>query len=228
MNKKVIIILILTLISFPVFSSGLGLVFNVNYNIGNSDFFEKSERLFQSDGNNYLESIKNKLGMGFNAGVIIPVTPKLSVIPSFTVNFGHQVYELQMLEGISDADKSENYSLFIFSGELKANYDLIVLNNGWRVTLLFGANYNSFTADDEAGIEDITYWGAEAGIGVKFFQVENFGFQTFLIYKYPFSEENFRYLVRDSNTLCLKKDSITGCVGNSQSDKHVAESGFPS
>lgn len=194
MNKKVIILLVLALTSLPVFSSGFGIVFNVNYNIGNSDFFETTETLYQTGGYNFLESKRNKLGMGFNAGVIFPVTSKLSVIPSMTVNFGHQNYEFQMQEGLSDSDIKDNYSFLIYSGEIKAHYDLFVLKNGWRITTLIGANYNNFKADGESGLKDTNYWGAEVGIGAKFFQLENFGFQTFLIYKYPFSEENFKYL----------------------------------
>ncbi|MCK5222084.1 MAG: hypothetical protein KAR14_10925, partial [Candidatus Aminicenantes bacterium] len=65
MNKKVIILLVLALTSLPVFSSGFGIVFNVNYNIGNSDFFETTETLYQTGGYNFLESKRNKLGMGF-------------------------------------------------------------------------------------------------------------------------------------------------------------------
>ena len=132
--------------------------------------------------------------MGFNAGVIIPVSSKLSLIPSFTINFGHQSYEFLMIEGSSDNDVSENYSLITYSGTLAADYDILVLKNGWRIVVHLGANYNSFRADNESGIEDADYFGAEAGIGARFFQLENFGFQTFAIYKYPFSEENFRYL----------------------------------
>jgi len=194
MNKKVIIILVLALTSLPVFSSGFGIVFNVNYNIGSSDFFDKTETIYQSGGYNFLESKRNKLGMGFNAGIIVPVTSKLSVIPSLTVNFGHQNYEFLRQEGISDSNIKDNYSFLIYSGEINAHYDIFVLKNGWRITMLIGANYNSFQADGESGLKETKYWGAEAGIGTKFFQLENFGFQTFLIYKYPFSEENFRYL----------------------------------
>ena len=194
MNKKVIIILVFALASLPVFSSGFGIVFNVNYNIGNSDFFNRNETLFQSGGFNFLESKRNKLGIGFNTGVIIPITSKLSITPSITANFGHQSYEFSIIEGASDNDISENYSLLIYSGALSVNYDIFTFRNGWRIALHLGANYSKFQADDESGIEDTDFWSAEAGIGAKFFQVKNFGFQVFVIYKYPFSEENFRYL----------------------------------
>lgn len=194
MNKKVIIILVSALASLPVFSSGFGMVFNVNYNIGTSDFFDRNETTYQSSGYNFLESKRNKLGIGFNAGIIIPVTSKLSIIPSFTVNFGHQSYEFAKVEETSDSDVSETYSLLTYSGAIAANYDILTLKNGWRIVLHLGANYNKFQADNESGIEDTDYLGAEAGIGAKFFQVENFGFQAFAIYKYPFSENNFRYL----------------------------------
>ncbi|MEN8222486.1 MAG: hypothetical protein ABFR36_04425 [Acidobacteriota bacterium] len=194
MNKKVIIVLVLALATLPVFSSEFGMVFNINYNIGNSDFFDRNETLYQSGGYNYLESKRNKLGMGFNTGVIIPVTSKLSIIPSFTVNFGHQSYEFAKIEGASDNDISETYSLLTYSGAVAANYDILTLGNGWRIVLHIGANYNKFQADDESGIEDTDYLGAEAGIGAKFFQMENFGFQVFVIYRYPFTESDFRYL----------------------------------
>lgn len=194
MNKKVIIILIFAIASLPVFSSGFGLVFNVNYNIGISEFFDRTEKLYQTGGFNFLESKRNILGIGFNAGIIIPVTSKLSIIPSLTINFGHQNYEFLRQENVSDSDMKENYSLLMYSGSVRTNYDLFILKNGWRVTILLGANYNAFRADGESGLEETEYWGAEAGIGVKFFQLKNFGFQTFLIYNYPFSEENFRYL----------------------------------
>ncbi len=194
MNKKVIILLVFTLASLPVFSSELGMVFNVNYNIGTSDFFNRTETIYNSSGYNFLESKRNKLGIGFNTGVIIPVTSKFSIIPSLTVNFGHQSYEFLMVEGTSDNDVSETYSLLTYSGAIAAHYDILTLSNGWRIVFHLGANYNKFQADDESGIEDKNYWGAEVGIGAKFFQVENFGFQTFVIYKYPFSESDFRYL----------------------------------
>jgi len=194
MNKKVIAILVLTLASLPVFSSGFGMIFNINYNIGTSDFFDRNETMYQSSGYNFLESKRNKLGIGFNTGVIIPATSKLSIIPSFTVNFGHQSYEFAMVEETSDSDTSETYSLLTYSGSIAVNYDIFTLKNGWKIVLHLGANYNKFQADNESGIEDTDYLGAEAGIGARFFQVENFGFQTFVIYKYPFSEDNFKYL----------------------------------
>ena len=84
MRKKVIGLLVLAMASLPVFSNGLGMVFNINYNIGMSDFFERQNTSFQVMGYNFLESKRNKMGMGFNAGLMIPITSKLTVIPSVT------------------------------------------------------------------------------------------------------------------------------------------------
>ncbi len=194
MNKKVAFILFVLFSSVTLFSSGLGITFNTNYNIGNSEFFTLTERLYVTNGFNYLESKNNKLGMGFNFGFEIPVASRFSVIPSFTVNFGYQQYEFTKQESAGDSDMKDNYSFFIFSGELKVNYDVIVLRNGWRVTLLLGFDYNNFKADNETGLPDVNFWGAQGGIGVKFFQLEHFGFQSFVIYRYPFNEKNFEYL----------------------------------
>ncbi len=124
---------------------------------GNSDFFNRNETLYQSGGYNFLESKRNKLGIGFNTGVIIPVTSKLSIIPSVSANFGHQSYEFSMIEGASDNDISETYSMLIYSGALSVNYDIFTLRNGWRIVVHLGANYSKFQADDESGIEDTDY-----------------------------------------------------------------------
>ncbi len=194
MGKRITIILILSLVSLPVFSSGWGMEFNVNYNIGNSDFFSRTKTLYQSEGYNFLENKKNNLGIGFTTGIIIPVTSRLSVIPALTINFGHQSYEFLRQEGQSDSDIKENYSFLIYTGSLNANYDLFILKNGWQVTFLLGTGYNDFHVDGESGLKRTNFWGAKAGIGAKFFQLKNFGFQTFLIYNYPFNEKNFTYL----------------------------------
>ncbi len=194
MNKKAIIILVIAITSLPVFSSGFGMVFNINYNIGASDFFNKSEKIFQSGGFNFLESKQNNLGIGFNAGVIIPINSRLSLIPAFTINFGYQHYEFLRQEKKAKTDIKTDYSLLIYSGEIKANYDIFRMKNGWRISLQLGINYNNFKSDKETNLKSSNFWGTEAGIGVRFFQLKHFGFQSFLIYKHSFDTKNFNYL----------------------------------
>jgi len=194
MNKKVIFVLVIAIISLPVFSSGFGMVFNINYNIGMSDFFNRSENLYKSGGFNFLESKKNNLGIGFNAGLIIPVNSQLSIIPAFTINFGYQNYEFLKQEGKSDSNVKNNYSLLIYSSGLKANYDIFTMRNGWRISLQLGINYNSFQSDKKSNLKNYKFWGTEAGIGVRFFQLKHFGFQSFLVYKHSFGIEHFKYV----------------------------------
>ncbi|MEN8152597.1 MAG: outer membrane beta-barrel protein [Acidobacteriota bacterium] len=194
MNKISAILLMVTFLIIPALSSDYSLNFNINYNIGNSDFFSRTENLYVSGGYNYLENKRNKLGMGFNLGINIPITKKLSVLPGFAIDFGHQNYEFSMVEKASDSDIKDNYFFYIYSGELKLNYNIFSFKNGWKMILAFGINYYTFKGDEAIGLEDSSFWGVISGIGAQYFQLEHFGFQAFILYKYPLKEKDFQYL----------------------------------
>lgn len=194
MKRISVMFLMLVFLIVSGFSSDYSVNFNINYNAGNSDFFTKTENSSFSGGYNYLEKEWNKMGLGFNLGVNIPITKKLSVIPGFTIDFGHQEYEFSRVEEASDTDIKDNYFFHLLSGEIKLNYNILSFKNGWKIIVALGAGYNSLKVDEDLRIEDKSFLSVTSGIGAQYFQLKHFGFQVFIFYKYPFKEKEFEYL----------------------------------
>lgn len=191
MKKLTLIAFLTLLITLPGFSTDFSVNFNINYNHGISDFFEKSQLPLSYGGMNFIEERQNRMGLGFNAGINVPILKRLYVVPGFSMYFGHQQYEYNQVDLWSTGQNNvkETYYFKIYSGELSLQYDVLVLKNGWHFSLLAGLNYNHFTADNEMLMEDEKYWGMQTGAATRFLQLKHLGFQAAFIYKKPFSAE---------------------------------------
>ena len=179
------------LLVLPSFSADISLALNINYSQGTSEFFKESSLFLSSSGNTYLETIHNKMGIGFNFSAYIQVIKKLYVSPGFSLSFGHQHYEYQ--NTASNESKGQNSFFNIYSGELNLAYDLLTLKNGWVIDVFGGLGYNWFKADDLTREDDRNYLGAQAGVMLKFMELKHLGFQVLAYYKMPFGSEYFAY-----------------------------------
>ncbi len=194
MKKAVIAFLIIQVFTFGLFSSDFALNFNIKYNAGNSGFFGNSSTLLMSEGFNYLEKSKYSMGVGFGLDLFIPLHKKIYIIPGISVDYGHRAYEFTGVETASDADMKDNFYFHIFRGDLKLNYDILSLKNGWIFSVLGGIGYNNVKADSEINTGEKKYWNVLAGFGVKFFQLKHFGFNLLTFYNYPLKNKKFEYL----------------------------------
>jgi hypothetical protein len=182
-------------------SSELAVNFNVNYNIGNSAFFNNNITRFWTGGYNYTEKSKNGMGMGFNANVIVFVSKNLSVIPGISIDFGNQNYEFKRVESESETDVKDNYYFHLIKTDVKLNYDFIALRNGWKFGVIVGVGYNTVKTDSEISIGENKFWNLMAGIDIKFFQLKHIGFYISSIYNYPLKNKNFEYLTVQSGII---------------------------
>lgn len=190
--KKLILTALLALsITLPGFSADFSVNLDINYNHGSSGFFDKSQMPLSNGGMNFIEERQNLMGLGFHAGINISILERLYVVPGFSIYFGHQQYDYSQVDtgSTGENDAKETYYFKIYSGELSLRYDVLVLKNGWHLSLLGGLNYNHFTADDEMLMENEKYWGMQTGIAARFFQLRHLGFQAAFIYKKPFGKE---------------------------------------
>lgn len=190
--KKLMLIAILTfsLLSWGV-SADLSVNLNINYNHGVGDFFEQSQLPLSFMGMNFIEKKQNKMGLGFNVSVNVPIRKRLYLVPGASMYFGHQQYEYTQTDDWSTGANNvkETHYFKIYSGKLSLQYDLLALKSGWHFSLLFGLNYNHFTADNEMMTNDEKYWGTQTEIMARFLQLEHLGFQTAFFYKKPFSAD---------------------------------------
>lgn len=195
--KKVLLVFVLvfSLISWNL-AGDFSLNLNINYNSGNDDFFNKAELPLTFLGLNYIETTHNKLGIGFNLGLNIPLMQRLYLVPGFNVVLGHQAYTYAMVANGTDAQTAETATHYfqIYSGELNLQYDLLVMENGWLVNAVLGLNYNKLKSDTEMRIDDDSFWGMTAGLGAKFFQLKHFGFQFLAFYKTFFGGKDYNYM----------------------------------
>ena len=207
MKKFIFLSSFVLILTSMTFSSGYSVGFGLSYNHGISDFFEKSQNFFTYNGLSFVEKKHNRIGLGFNVNVRIPVTDKISIIPGFNYNFGHQVHDFPTNYEESNVDPNtenmtkKNYYFYIYSGELNISYDLLVLKNGWNISALVGLNYNYFKADNEMLMDTEKYWGLKAGIGIAFLHLKRFGFQVSVFYRMPFNSKLFSYFGGDVGVL---------------------------
>ncbi|MFC2155626.1 hypothetical protein ACFLRB_03950 [Acidobacteriota bacterium] len=190
--KKLMLIAILTLslLSWGV-SADLSVNLNINYSQGIADFFEQSQLPISFMGMNFIEKKQNKMGLGFNVSVNVPIMKRLYLVPGASMYFGHQKYEYTQTDSWSTGANNvkETHYYKIYSGELSLQYDLLVLKSGWYFSLLFGLNYNYFTADNEMMMDDEKYWGTQTEVMARFLQLKHLGFQTAFFYRKPFSAD---------------------------------------
>jgi hypothetical protein len=196
MNKKVIGLSFFLLLAVMAFPSEWALHFNFNYSSGLSDFFKLSQTFINTGSGTDMQKISNKLGWGFNAGIQIPVVERVSVIPSLAVNFGYQKNEYFPNQNENLAVRKNHYFRFI-SGNLNIAYDYLLLNNGWSSYLLTGFSLNSPYGDAEIGFSKSSYLGWQAGLGFRFRQLKNLGFNTLLFYKTFFGDAKISYVGLD-------------------------------
>lgn len=190
--KKLMLIafLALSLLSWGV-SADFSFNLSINYNHGIASFFEQSQLHLSYMGMNFIEKKQNKMGLGFNVSINVPIMKRLYLVPGASMFFGHQQYEYTQTDSWSTGknDTKATHYFKIYSGELSLQYDLLVLKNGWYFSLLFGLNYNYFTADKEMMIDDEKYWGTQTEVMTRFLQLKHLGFQAAFFYKKPFSTD---------------------------------------
>jgi hypothetical protein len=143
-----------------------------------------------------MQKIRNMLGWGFNLGLRIPVADRVAVIPSVAVSFGHQKDE-HFPGGNENSAVRKTHYFKIYSGNLNFTYDYLLLQNGWSSYLLSGFSVNSPDGDAAVDFQKSSYFGWQAGVGFKFRQLKNWGFNSLIYYKTFFSDENISYIGLD-------------------------------
>jgi len=176
------------------FSPTLQLSFN--YGHGVSSFFEIQENTLQQKGSLHGEKFRNRAGLGFGAALTLPVANRLSVQPCWSLNYGHQKYELIPEIKVADTER-KNYYFRNHSLGLNLLFELLTLENGWIVNLLGGLNLNLVNADTEIGFAKKTYPGWLAGLGFRFKESRRIGFFCNFHYKSFFSDQAIAYAGAD-------------------------------
>ncbi len=192
--KRVFFIALCLIVSVgPVIASDFSFSVNITSNWGASDFFQKSQLTLVKDGMNYLESVENRLGFGYSFSLNIPVMKRLFVVPGFSYTLGHQMYLLENQDDPEEIPESTT-SYFKFSSlEIGVLYDLFDLNNGWKLDVRCGLNYNRFKVGEKMNAEDQNYWGFQIGVGAKFLELKHLGFQLSGVYRIPFASEFYSF-----------------------------------
>jgi hypothetical protein len=167
---------------------------SISYNYGTSDFFGESQQSYFIGGDNYLETIDNRMGIGFNVSINIPLVKRFYLVPGFSLNFGHQQYTFTNQDDPEANSQNETSYFYIYSPEISLLYDLFDLKNGWKLDLLLGLTYSTFRADAEMREEDTNFWGLQLGIGARFLDLKRFGLQIFGFYKMPFQSDLYAYV----------------------------------
>ena len=166
---------------------------NINYSFGLNDFFDLNQVTYSFDGKNYLDKTRNKMGLGFNVGLNIPLSDKLFLTPAYSFQFGHQKFESVNL-GDSREDNRKNSYFNITSGELTAGYNFLEIQQTWLFSAHLGLNYNWVKADKSLNLTD-TYWGWHGGLSARFQELKRLGFQLSAILRMPFSNAYYTILV---------------------------------
>ena len=196
MKKKAIGLPIFLLLAVMVFPSDWALDFNLNDSSGLSDFFKLSQTSINTGAGTDMQKIRNILGWGFSAGIQIPIVERVALIPSMAVNYGYRKNEYFPNGDENLAVRKTSY-FRIFSGNLNITYDYLLLKNGWSSYLLSGFSLNSPHGASEVGFSKSSYLGWQAGLGFRFRQLKNWGFNTLLFYKTFFGAAKISYIGLD-------------------------------
>lgn len=188
MRKLILAVFLILMLPLWGISADFSVNLNINYNHGISDFFEESQLHLSYSGLNFIEKRQNQLGLGFNLSFNIPILKRFYLVPGVCLYFGHQSYEYTQVEvvGTGENDVKNTFYFKLYSGEMNLQYDLLVLKNGWYVSLLLGLNYNYLKADSEMMMDDEKYWGMLSGLSARFLQLKHLGFHVSGYYKIPF------------------------------------------
>jgi len=199
---KKIYIAIVALVLF----SGLGLAIdysvnlNFNYSFGAGDFFKTHEQTVTAASEETVEKMRNRLGLGFDLGVRVRLIKKLYLIPSYSLNWGHQKFEaVTVADGSAFARK--NYYFQIHTGNLNVAYEYLTMKNGWTLYALTGVNFNRISADEELNFEKKSYLGWMIAQGFVYRQVQKLGFNFRAFYKTFFSAEKISYIGLDGGVM---------------------------
>jgi hypothetical protein len=194
MKKIVVLAIIVFAMSGLIFCENFSVNLNISYNYGTSGFFGKSQQSYFIGGENYLETIDSRMGIGFNVSINIPLVKRLYLVPGFSLNFGHQQYTFANQDDPGANSQNETSYFHIYSPEISLLYDLFNLKNGWKLDLLAGLTYSTFKADAEMKKENTDFWGLQMGVGARFLQLKHFGFQLFGYYRMPFKSDLYGYI----------------------------------
>lgn len=199
MKRNILTFALVLLMSLSLFPGDLSVNFNINYNFGTADFFNLKETTVTVDDKNFLDTRDNRMGFGFNLTVNIPVMERLYVVPGIGVVFGRQNYEYIEVDDqgdpvVSDANEAHEYYFYIYSGELGMMYDLLKFKSGWDISVLGGLTYNLFRPNEKMNLEEENYFGAQFGLGARFFELKHLGVQLFGYYRFPFSADLMAHL----------------------------------
>ena len=175
-----------------IHASNFSIGFYTSYNVGTSDFFNESNLYLNYSGKSFIETTRNKLGVGFHLNVNIPLLKKLYISPGVTWIFGHQHYVYQEEE--KEDGEVNDFFFNLYGGEVNLFYDLLKLRGGWQISAMAGLNYNYFKADSEMREDDKKFLGFQTGLAFKFFQIKKFGFQGLVFYRMPLGSGYFSYL----------------------------------
>lgn len=192
MKRKTLWLSLFLLMAVAGFASDWAVHFNFNYSSGLSDFFKLSQTTTGTD----TRKIRNVLGWGFNLGLNIPVADRVALLPSVAVGFGHQKDEF-FPEGDENSAVRKTHYFKIYSGNLNFTYDYLLLRNGWSSYLLSGFSVNSPDGDAAVDFQKSSYIGWQAGVGFRFRQLNNLGFNSLIYYKMLFSDEKISYVGLD-------------------------------
>ena len=194
MKKFIIPAVFLLIYPSLILSDGFTINLNISYNYGVSDFFDKAQKTYFIGDTNYLETKDNRLGIGFNISLNIPLIKRLYLVPGFSFNFGHQQYTFEARDNAGGELEDETRFFQIYSPELNFLYDLFRLKNGWKINLMLGFNYSTFKADAEMKTINTNFWCLQLGIGARFLEQKHFGFQILTYYKMPFDNDTYAYI----------------------------------
>jgi len=198
MRRQVLVTVFIVVLALGIHASDFVVNLNIQYNHGLGDFFETQERHLSYSGLNFIEKERNKMGMGFGISLAIPILKRFYLVPGAGMLFGNHRYQYYRADQTSDNDVDRSDYFYLYSAEMGVMYDLLALNNGWRISLLLGLNYNIFKPDAQTMLPEKKFWGFQSGLGARFFQLKHLGFQLWGYYKKAFDDERFTYLTAQS------------------------------
>lgn len=195
MKKTFILFILVIFTSVFSFTSDFAIGLNINYGHGISDFFSLREANYQFQGQTFIENRQNKVGLGFNLSLYIPVVKNLYIAPGYSIHNNHQHYEYTEYVGEQEnGSQKDDYFFQIHSPAINILYDFLRLKNGWIFSISAGVNYNFLRKDGELNFDLENYMGFSAGLYGKFFALKNLGFQIIFFYNTSFSDPTLSYI----------------------------------
>ena len=189
MKKTLTLSIFILLFSGISFASNFFIGLNINYGQGTSDFFNKKEATYLFEGQTFIENRQNKVGLGFNLTIYIPLVKNLYICPGYSIHNSSQHYEYTKYVGENEyGSQKADYFFQIHSGEFNILYDFLKLKNGWVLSISAGLTYNFLKKDAELNFDMENYLGFNAGLR------KHFGFQAAFFYKTSFSDPTMSFI----------------------------------